>query len=319
MGRAIAVFVLALGGVVGWAQSSLYQWVYDLYALGPGFRAHAVANGTGAEAVGLVVELSGPPGRVEWLVLGGQLDLGDLASERVRLAGRVVSGGVAALALPEGLRPLRVAWITLAGEVPVDVESPIPRVRTEDLSLALLDGVAEDTSRADASADDGGAFEFAPGNWDLPKQQTGDPDRPARKTEQEARPRGGFIWLFELAEWSEWLTYPYLVRVSAKDSFSPLGEEIVSWTWLWEDGVVQVGPEVVRGFDRPGWHRFTLVVRHAAGREQSLRWFVVVSPLAGEQSESENLHTKPMEKEPQREVVEPKIKDPVEEAPMLEG
>ena len=178
-----------------------------------------------------MLELNAVPEHVEWLVLGGSLALNVPGCKQIRFTGRVVSGGLAVVALPQGLRPLKAAWITAVGEVPIDVESPIPRVQIENLEWVVVITVEV-------------IIEILP------------------------MPPIPMVYDIKLQ------AYSYLVRLSAQGTFSPLGEEIVSWTWLWEDGLTQVGPEVIRKFDRPGWYRVTLVVRDASGRERALRRLV---------------------------------------------
>ena len=225
------VVAALLGWTAGWAYVPIYQWAYDCLSLGPGFQGHIFANNMDQDATGLVLELNAVPEHVEWLVLGGSLALAAPVLKEIHLTGQVVSGGLAVVVLPEGLRLLKAAWITATGEVPIDVESPIPRVQIENLEWVVVITVEV-------------IIEILP------------------------MPPIPMVYDIKLQ------AYSYLVRLSAQGTFSPLGEEIVSWTWLWEDGLTQVGPEVIRKFDRPGWYRVTLVVRDASGRERALRRLV---------------------------------------------
>jgi len=287
--RKFALGVALLAGWVGWSvQGSIYQWAYDRLPLSPGFQAHIFANTMDQEALGLVLELSGTPEQLPCLVFGGILDLSAPVSTKVHLRGRVVSGGLAVVALPEEIRVLRAAWIAWTNEVSIDVESPIPRAQTFVLVQPRNPGVGSEAPSV-------GILPVYPPGIPLP------PMKPPVPIDEHILERFRYnpwwpwprlpVVIDEELEWLEWKEYPYIAFLSGLDSFSPLEEEIVSWTWTWEDGVVQAGPVILRAFNAPGWYWVTLAVQDKTGREQRFRLHVYVSPAW---EELEPVEVKPM-------------------------
>lgn len=236
-----AVGVALLTVLGAGAPGDLYQWTYDQLALGPGWVGHVFVNRTGMEAQGLEVLLA-QAGRAQTLVIGGALVQDDLPLGFV-LLGRVVPGGLVIVALPEGIPLHQAAWITPVGRIPIDLDLPIPRLTVAQLFPRTV---------------------FIYVEADVPHILP--------------YPEPVFLTLVEQM-WFEdldpnalrmWEGHRYLVRLDAQRSFSPVGEEIVAWKWFWEDGLVQEGPVVIRGFVAPGIHRVRLVVTDAAGRKQVL-------------------------------------------------
>lgn len=267
-------FALGMALLVSWigVQGSIYQWAYDRLPLSPGFQAHIFANTMEQEALGLVLELSDALEKVPCLVFGGVLNLSALISTEVHLTGQVIPGGFAVVALPERIRILRATWITSSGGVSLDVESPIPRAQTFVWAQLRNPTVSSEAPSV-------GILPVYPPGIPLP------PMKPPVPIDENLLDRFRYKpwWPWPglpivIDEELEWAGYPYIAFLSGLDSFSPLGEEIVSWTWTWEDGVVQAGPVIVRAFNAPGWYRVTLAVQDKTGREQRFRLHVYVSP-----------------------------------------
>ncbi len=285
---------VALMAVVGTGTpGDIYQWTYDQLALGPGWTGHVFANRTGGEVLGLELLFTGP-GQAQVLVVGGELapDNGGVAG--VRFTGRVVPGGVVTVALPTDSMPHQAMWITSAGRVPIDLDLPIPRLTIEAIWPQLIISATGEDGQDDGTGGFRGAKELPP-EWDEGSDQ-GD---------ELSRGGGGavlgFSWPDDLDPdlLQEWQGYVWLVRLDGRRSFSPVGEEIISWNWFWEDGLVQDNPVVVRGFTFPGIYRVRLVVTDAAGREQVLTRFVEARDWAAIAEVLGNHGTtKPVAKEP---------------------
>ncbi|QAA76952.1 MAG: hypothetical protein BIP78_1186 [Candidatus Bipolaricaulis sibiricus] len=260
---------VALVAVVGaGTPGDIYQWTYDQLALGPGWTGHVFANRTGGDVLGLEL-LFMDPGQAQVLVVGGRLTRDDGGVAGVRFAGRIVPGGVVTVALPTDTMPHQALWITSAGLVPIDLDLPIPRLSVEEIWPELIISTAGEDGQDDGTDEFWGSKELSPG-WDEGSDEGGELSKGGGVTVL------GFSWPHDLDPelLRDWQGYVWLVRLDGRRSFSPLGEEIISWKWFWEDGLGQQGPVVVRGFASPGAYRVRLVVTDGAGREQILTRFV---------------------------------------------
>ena len=246
MRRIWAVAGLWLAVVGAGAPGDIYPWAYDQLALGPGWTGHVFANRTEMEVQGLEL-LVGQTAPAQVLVVGGTLFPMHSLPEMV-LTGRVVPGGVVVVALPAGLLPLQAAWLTPTGRIPIDLDLPLPRLTVEQILLHVIYVYVEADVPHILPYPEPVFFE-----WVAEYVRPDDLDRDVLRL---------------------WEGYRCFVLLDARRSFSPVGEKIVAWRWFWEDGLVQEGSVIVRGFDRPGLYRVRLVVTDAAGREQGLNRLV---------------------------------------------
>lgn len=248
LGWLIATVLVVAGGAG--APADIYQWTYDQLGLGPGWVGHVFANRTGQEVVGLEL-LTIEAGSGEALVVGGHLAPQRQDSGSALFSGWVAPGGVVIVALPERAALRGAAWVTPAGWVPIAIDLPIPRVERVVLRpAAAVNGQETKDPRAKGLT---GLTKHVEHNFEL-----------------------AFVLALSLDPelLQGWEGYPYLLCLDGRRSFSPLAAEIVAWQWAWEDGLVQEGPVVVRGFERPGVYRVRLAVTDSAGRSQTLTRFV---------------------------------------------
>lgn len=302
--------VLVVAGGTG-APADIYQWTYDQLGLGPGWVGHVFANRTGQEVVGLEL-LTMEAGSGEVLVVGGHLAPQRQDSGSALFSGWVAPGGVVIVALPERAALRGAAWVTPAGWVPIAIDLPIPRVELVELRLAVTVNGQETKDPGDPTSPE----QLGPGWgwWDDSKLQ-----QPT--VEPTIHVEHNFELAFILTSSLDpellqgWEGYPYLLCLDGRRSFSPLAAEIVAWQWAWEDGLVQEGPVVVRGFDRPGTYRFQLTVTDSAGRTQTWTRFATIADweatLAG--GEETSLGTKePLDKGTQEPDLTKEPKEPEE-------
>lgn len=270
----------------------IYQWTYDQLPLGLGWTGHLFANRTGLEVLGLAL-LPSAPGPAQVLAVGGMLVPTLGSPEGLVFTGRVVPGGVVTVALPQGVGLGEAAWITAAGRVPIDLDPPLPRVYLEEIrpTVVVLSSGGKDDSwltkkPPSEGGDPGGAETLTdpgdasttkpalPGDSEADRGSTKEPGGGSGSSEMDLGDEVLLVWPSDLDPevLRVWEGFPYLVRLDGRRSFSPVGETIVAWRWTWEDGLIQEGPVVVRGFSFPGIYWVWLTVTDSAGRAQTLRW-----------------------------------------------